>query len=80
MTRTRPWRRTTLHLSHILLTEGRTFIGNPFGIRLIYLHTQPQVRFFMVFFQHATGRVHRIQVQWISLVAVGDAAPRQIVG
>ncbi len=79
MTRTRPWRRTTLHLSHILLTEGRTFIDNPFGIRPVYLHTQPQVRSFMISIQHATGRVHRIQVQRSSLVAVGDAAPRQIV-
>src|SRR6476660_8565141 len=27
MTRTRPWRRITLHFSQILLTLGRTFIG-----------------------------------------------------
>jgi hypothetical protein len=25
MTRTVPWRRITLHFSHILLTDGRTF-------------------------------------------------------
>jgi len=29
MTRTTPWRRTTLHLSHIFFTEGRTFIVTP---------------------------------------------------
>jgi hypothetical protein len=26
MTKTLPWRRMTLHLSHIFFTEGRTFI------------------------------------------------------
>src|SRR5207237_6359620 len=43
MTRTRPWRRITLHFSHIFLTLGRTFM-------------------------------------WLSLVAVGDASPAQVVG
>jgi hypothetical protein len=36
----------TLHLSHILLTEGRTFIVLPFGADLqIYLNAQPQAPF-----------------------------------
>jgi hypothetical protein len=35
-----------LHLSHILLTEGRTFIVLPFGTAVeIYLHAQPQAPF-----------------------------------
>src|SRR5690606_34285200 len=29
MTRTRPWRRITLHFSHIFFTLGRTFTGIP---------------------------------------------------
>jgi len=29
MTRTRPWRRITLHFSHIFLTLGRTFTSLP---------------------------------------------------
>jgi hypothetical protein len=59
MTRTRPWRRMTLHLSHILLTEGRTFIVLPFGAySLIYLHAQPQAPFVQVKPAHAAGSVH----------------------
>src|SRR6476469_3828319 len=36
MTMTRPWRRITLHFSHILLTLGRTFIGlSPGSLSLV---------------------------------------------
>ena len=51
MTSTLPWRRMILHLSHIFLTEGRTFIINlPFGMCVsFYSHTQPQVMVFFVF-------------------------------
>ena len=40
-----------LHLSHIFLTEGRTFIINlPFGMCVsVYSHTQPQVVVFVAF-------------------------------
>jgi hypothetical protein len=34
MTRTAPWRRMTLHFSHIGLTDGRTFMM-PFVIRVV---------------------------------------------
>ena len=35
-------RRMILHLSHIFLTEGRTFMSFPFGMRIVlYVHAQP---------------------------------------
>ena len=33
MTMTRPWRRITLHFSHIVFTLGRTFIIEPSTVR-----------------------------------------------
>ena len=45
MTSTLPWRRMILHLSHIFLTEGRTFIISSFRLMVLvrYIYTQPLV-------------------------------------
>ncbi len=49
MTSTLPWRRMILHLSHIFLTEGRTFIIISFRFmrELSILHAQPQTSVFL---------------------------------
>jgi hypothetical protein len=38
MTMTRPFRRIILHFSHILLTDGRTFMPNAPGTRGPHAH------------------------------------------
>ena len=82
MTRTRPWRRMTLHLSHILLTEGRTFIVLPFGALLeLYLNAQPQAPFVAL---TGPGTRHREcplleEHGRALLVAVGDPASGEVV-
>lgn len=42
MTNTLPWRRMILHLSHIFLTEGRTFIVLTFPVVRTYLYLLAQ--------------------------------------
>jgi hypothetical protein len=72
----------TLHLSHILLTEGRTFIVLPFGADLhIYLHAQPQAPFFP--FKSPVTRRRECPLlegqRSALLVAVSDPASGEIV-
>jgi hypothetical protein len=37
MTRTVPWRRITLHFSHIFFTDGRTFTRRSCSLLVAYL-------------------------------------------
>ena len=51
-------RRMILHLSHIFLTEGRTFMSFPFGMRIVlYVHAQPLGECFL-----SCDRARRIRV------------------
>ena len=70
MTRTLPWRRMILHLSHIFLTEGRTFIIQfPFGYAFT-LSTRPA----------ADGSLHEALFAFVRLlIAIGDASAIEIV-
>ena len=50
MTSTLPWRRMILHLSHIFLTEGRTFIIASFRLCVLIsiCYAQPQARIVLI--------------------------------
>jgi hypothetical protein len=67
MTRTTPRRRTTLHLSQILLTLGRTFMTDSSGWETLTEEDE------------LSGRSRRGR-ECGSLVAIGDATPGRVVG
>lgn len=84
MTRILPWRRMILHLSHIFLTEGRTFMSFPFGMRIVlYVHAQPLASVFSAVTGARRIRVFARGAPYRAggglLEAVGDAAAVQVV-